>query len=66
MAYFRHGDPLDDFQELDSRQSEERLPVCEDKRCGKVINEDYYFEIDGFIFCEDCMNRRCRRNTNDF
>ena len=66
MRYFRMGDPHDDFDRLDRMQAEAeaRLPVCED--CGKRINEDYYFDVGGKILCEDCMNERFRRSTDDF
>jgi hypothetical protein len=44
----------------------ERLPVCEDAKCGKRIQDDYYFKVDGEILCEDCMIRRYRKNTEYF
>lgn len=69
MSYFRHGDPLDDFDYLDRRQAEyeARLPMCEDKKCKhRRIDDDFYYEIDGEILCEDCMKRRYRKNTDDF
>lgn len=68
MSYFRHGDPLDDFNRLDREQAEyeANLPRCEGKKCGKRIDADFYFEIDNEILCEDCMKRRYRRSTDDF
>lgn len=68
MTYFRRGDPLDDFasHEREQEQFLERLPICDGKKCGKRIDEDYYFEIDTEILCEACMIRRYRKNTNDF
>lgn len=42
----------------------DKLPECE--RCGKLIQDDYYFEIDNEIICEDCLNSRYRKNTEDF
>ena len=42
----------------------DKLPECE--RCGKLIQDDYYFEIENEILCEDCMNRRYRKSTEDF
>lgn len=66
MSYFRHGDPLDDFDRLDRAEAEhhEQLPVCDD--CGHTIDADHYFEIEGDILCEDCMEIRFRRNTEDY
>lgn len=68
MSYFRHGDPLDDFDRLDRKQAEAeaRLPRCENKKCHKRIDEDFYYEIDNEILCEECMKRRYRRSTEDF
>lgn len=67
MSYFRTDDPERDFDRLDMEQArkEERLPVCEEKKCRKRINGDFYFEIDGEILCESCMNNRYRKYTED-
>jgi len=56
-----------DFARHDMEQArrEARLPVCEEKKCRKRIQDDYYFEIDGEILCEDCMIRRYRKYTED-
>lgn len=66
MRYFRTGDPDADFMRLDMEQAmyEARLPVCD--CCGEVINDDFYWEIDGEILCEDCLNERYRHYTDDF
>lgn len=68
MSYFRHRDPLDDFDRLDRKQAEyeARLPRCEGKKCGKRIDEDFYYEIDNEILCEECMKKRYQRSTEDF
>lgn len=68
MSYFRFGDPERDFDRLDRRQAEAeaRLPRCENKKCGKRIDEDFYYEIDNEILCEECMKRRYRKSTEDF
>ena len=68
MSYFRHGDPLDDFDRLDRKQAEyeARLPVCEEKKCRKRIDEDFCYEVEGEILCEECMKRRYRRSTEDY
>lgn len=66
MSYFRHGDPLDDFDRLDRMQAEyeARLPKC-DKCKIRIIEEDYY-EIDEEILCESCMKRKYMKSTNDY
>lgn len=49
------------------RELERRLasrPVCED--CGKPIQDDFYFEVEGDILCEECMHGRyCKDVTDD-
>lgn len=43
--------------ELDRRL--ERLPKC--RYCGEPIQDEYYFHIDGRIWCERCLNDKYRR-----
>ena len=65
MSYFRLGDPLDDFDRLDREQArrEARLPVCE--KCGERIYDEHYFDVDGEIYCEECMIEKFRKYTDD-
>jgi hypothetical protein len=61
----------DNFSQWASHDREQealldKLPQCEETKCGKTIQDDFYYEIDGEILCEDCMNRRYRKNTEDF
>lgn len=56
-----------DMWEAHERQQEkllERLPECE--ICGKTIQDDYYYEINDSIICEDCLNENHRKNVEDF
>ena len=39
-----------------------QLRRCED--CGKAIQDDYFYDVDGYILCEKCMDKRYRR-VND-
>ena len=68
MSYFRTGDPLDDFhrQDMEQARREARLPVCENRRCGKRIHDEEYYEVYGEILCEKCMKERHRRFTEDY
>lgn len=68
MSYFRNGDPLDDFDRLDQKESEylDMLYRCEGEKCGRPIDDDHYFDVHGEILCEECMIRRYRRNTEDY
>lgn len=42
----------------------ERLPECEN--CGCKIDDDFYFDINDAIFCEDCLNIHHRKRVEDF
>ena len=59
-------DPLRDFDRYDMAmaQREARLPKCE--KCGKPIDDDFFYEIDGEILCEKCMHDEYARSTEDY
>lgn len=61
-------DPVADYhRHCDEQERQmERLPVCDNPRCKKRIQDDFYFFIDGEILCEDCMNARYRKDVDDF
>lgn len=42
----------------------ELLPMCDE--CGKCIQDDMYFDIEGEILCEKCMVRKYGRRTEDY
>ena len=42
-----------------------RLPICEGYKCGKRIQDEDYYDVDGEILCEECMKRKYRRKTED-
>lgn len=58
-------DPLADFDYYDAKEIERlsKLPTCE--WCGEPIQDDYCYEINGEIICEECLNDNHRRFTND-
>lgn len=68
MSYFRHGDPLDDFDRLDREQARryERLPVCDNRRCRRKIDDEFFYEVDGEYLCEECMKDRYQRSVEEF
>lgn len=49
-------DPDRDFLAYDSEQADrlERLPKC--ARCGEPIQDDYGYEYEGEIYCEECFD----------
>lgn len=42
----------------------ERLPNCE--YCGVLIQDDFYWEINDEVICEQCLNSYFRKRTEDF
>lgn len=54
------------MQDMEQARREERLPVCDNRKCRKKIYDDFCWEIDGEILCEKCMNARYRRFVEDY
>jgi len=65
---FYSDDPVADFHRHDMAQERQRarLPVCDNRKCRRQISGDHYWEIEGDILCEKCMNLRYRKNVEDF
>lgn len=61
-------DNYDQWESHDRKQQQEleHLPVCEGHKCGKRIQDDMYFEIEGEILCEKCMILRYGKRTEDY
>lgn len=59
-------DPVADFNRWDAEQQKEleRLPRCID--CGEPILDDHLFNINGDLFCEECMVENFRRPVADY
>ena len=59
-------DPISDFERHDAEQQAQldKLPLCE--YCGEHIQSDYYFEIEGVIICEDCLNDNFRKDIEEW
>ena len=49
-------DPVADFLTYDREQADrlDRLPKC--AHCGEPIQDDYGFEYEGEIYCEECFD----------
>ena len=61
---FYSDNPHRDFDRYEAEQEAqlEKLPMCD--KCGEHIQDDYCYEINGEIYCEDCMNETFRRNVD--
>lgn len=63
---FRTDDPIADFARHEAEQASqlERLPVCD--YCNEPIQDDVYFDMDGCLLCEECLNKYHKKNTYDY
>ena len=60
-------DPARDWDNHCAEQEQQmaKLPVCENPKCQKRI-DDHYFCIEGEILCEDCVIFFYRKDVDDF
>lgn len=58
-------DPLLDFDRYDRQQAEElaKLPICD--CCGEPIQDEYCYEINGNLICEDRLDMYFRKAVDD-
>jgi formylmethanofuran dehydrogenase subunit E len=62
---FYSDDPAKDYDSycLEQQKRLEKLPKCSE--CGEHIDSDYYYDIDGVLHCEDCIEGH-RKWTEDY
>ena len=62
----RTDDPERDFQMDDARKEREieMLPVC--CECDEIIQDDYLYEINDEVICEECLNDNFRKSVEDY
>lgn len=59
MSIYRTDDPITDFHRHDAEQ-EKMLESCEGcDKYGDAIQDDHYYNIDGIIYCPNCIDE-CR------
>ena len=65
MSVYVSSDPDADFLRRDREQQEweDSLPHCE--CCGDPI-DDYVWEIDDEILCDECAKAKFRRDVEDY
>jgi formylmethanofuran dehydrogenase subunit E len=65
MTYIS-DDALRDFERWDAEQAAEldRLPTCE--ICNEAIQDDFIYEINDCIICENCLEKHFRKQTTDY
>ncbi len=59
-------DPVRDFMMHDAKQTQwlEQQPVCSE--CDEHIQDEYCYEINGELICEDCLNTNHKKRTEDY
>lgn len=62
---FRTDDPISDFERHDSEQQSllDKLPEC--SYCGEKIQDEFCYEINGELICDDCMDEHHRKGVED-
>lgn len=63
--YIKTDDPVADYERYDAELEQERelLPEC--SGCGEKIEDDFCYEINDEIICEECLERNFRKHTVD-
>ena len=64
--FIRGGDPLEDFNQYDAEQQRDldKLPKCD--YCGHTITDEYLYEINDELICEECLNDNFRKSVDDY
>lgn len=58
-----YNDLLDTYQAEQDAQLKRR-PIC--SYCNEPIQDDYLFDIDGELYCEECMKDLFRHSTENY
>ena len=66
MSFFSTNDPIADYHRYDAVQQREveRCPKCD--YCDAPITVDTYYDLDGDIVCEECLDRHFKKFTDDY
>jgi formylmethanofuran dehydrogenase subunit E len=63
---YRTDNPFADFDRWDAEQEAklEKLPKC--SYCCEHIQDEYLYEINDELVCEECLNQNFRKNVEDY
>ena len=66
LMFYRTDDPAADFDRYDAEQESEleKMPVC--SYCCQPIQDDYLYEINDELICEECINDNFRKSVEDY
>jgi formylmethanofuran dehydrogenase subunit E len=59
-------DNYDLWERHNNRQEQDLAQSIHCEYCGKPIQDDYCYEINGDILCEKCLNDNFRRSTDNY
>lgn len=64
--FYKTDDPVRDFERHDAEQeaARELLPICEE--CEGRIEDDFLYNINDCLICEECLNKHYRKRTTDY
>lgn len=62
--YIPDYNDLHDEYEAEQERNLDKFPKCD--CCGEPITDDYFYDIDGTYYCEDCLISEYRKNTDDY
>ena len=52
-----------DMHDAEQQKQLDRLPKCSE--CGEPIQDDFCFEVNGDLFCDECMHKNHRKFVED-
>lgn len=66
QMFTRTDDPVRDFLVHDAEQQKalEKCPKC--SMCDEYIQDDYLYEINDEVICEECLKDNFRKNVEDY
>lgn len=66
LVFYRTDDPAADFDRFDAEQQKEleKCPKC--SMCDEYIQDDYFYEINDEVVCEECINQNFRKLVEDY
>lgn len=62
--YIPDYNDLFDQHEREQENELEKYPKCD--HCGERITDDYFYNIDGTYFHEECLKEEYRKSTSDY
>ena len=64
--FIMSGDPLRDADMYDMERQKEldKLPKCD--ICGEPIQDDFLYDLDGTLVCDECLKTEYRKPVDDY